>query len=351
MNTPSGTQAKRAADDAQDSTAVRTLARGGYAANGLVHVLIGVIALQIATGGQGEADQSGALGSLAAQPGGLVVLWVCAIGLFGLALWGALEAFLVAGGDSAASRWGSRLKEAAKAVVYLALGITTLRFAMGGSSDSSETSESASAQVLAAPGGVVLLVIAGLAILAVGGVFVYRGASKKFLKNVALPGGTAGRVVTGLGIAGYVAKGVVLGVLGILVIIAASWKQISYNFLFFVAGLQSVPQSLIEAASIDGAGPFKRFWTIVFPLLAPTTFFLLIVNINYAMFDTFGIIDATTQGGPARATELMVYKIYFDGFKGLDYSGAAAQSIILMFLVICLTVVQFRFIERRIHYK
>lgn len=221
VNTPSGTQAKRAADDAQDSTAVRTLARGGYAANGLVHVLIGVIALQIATGGQGEADQSGALGSLAAQPGGLVVLWVCAIGLFGLALWGALEAFLVAGGDSAASRWGSRLKEAAKAVVYLALGITTLRFALGGSSDSSETSESASAQVLAAPGGVVLLVIAGLAILAVGGVFVYRGASKKFLENVAQPGGTAGRVVTGLGIAGYIAKGVVLGVLGILVIIAA----------------------------------------------------------------------------------------------------------------------------------
>ncbi|MDY0911786.1 DUF1206 domain-containing protein [Rathayibacter festucae] len=221
MNTPSGTQAKRAADDAQDSTAVRTLARGGYAANGLVHILIGVIALQIATGGQGEADQTGALSSLAAQPGGVVVLWVCAIGLFGLALWGALEAFLVASGNSAASRWGSRLKEAAKAVVYLALGITTLRFAMGGSSDSSETSESASAQVLAAPGGVVLLVIAGLAILAVGGVFVYRGASKKFLENIAQPGGTAGRVVTGLGIAGYVAKGVVLGVLGILVIIAA----------------------------------------------------------------------------------------------------------------------------------
>jgi Domain of Unknown Function (DUF1206) len=221
VNTPSGTQAKRAADDAQDSTAVRTLARGGYAANGLVHLLIGVIALQVAQGGGGEADQSGALGQLAAQPGGTIVLWVCAIGLFGLALWGILEAFLVAGGDSAASRWGSRLKEAAKAVVYAALGVTTLRYAMGGSSDSSETSQSASAQLLAAPGGVVLLVIAGLAVLVVGGVFVYRGASKKFLENVALPGGTAGRVVTYLGIAGYVAKGIVLGALGVLLIVAA----------------------------------------------------------------------------------------------------------------------------------
>nr|WP_314257416.1 sn-glycerol-3-phosphate ABC transporter permease UgpA [uncultured Devosia sp.] len=136
----------------------------------------------------------------------------------------------------------------------------------------------------------------------------------------------------------------------ILVIIAASWKQISYNFLFFVAGLQSVPNSLIEAAAIDGAGPFKRFWTIVFPLLAPTTFFLLIVNINYAMFDTFGIIDATTQGGPAQATNTLVYKVYSDGFIGLNIGSSSAQSVVLMIIVIALTAIQFRYVERRIQY-
>ena len=136
----------------------------------------------------------------------------------------------------------------------------------------------------------------------------------------------------------------------ILVIIAASWKQISYNFLFFVAGLQSVPQSLTEAAAIDGAGPFKRFWTIVFPLLSPTTFFLLIVNINYAMFDTFGIIDATTSGGPAQATNILVYKVYADGFLGLNIGSSAAQSVVLMLIVIALTAVQFRFVERRVQY-
>ena len=136
----------------------------------------------------------------------------------------------------------------------------------------------------------------------------------------------------------------------IFVVMAASWKQISYNFLFFVAGLQSVPQSQIEAAAIDGAGPFKRFWTIVFPLLAPTTFFLLIVNINYAMFDTFGIIDATTQGGPAQATNILVYKVYTDGFLGLNIGSSSAQSVILMIIVIALTAIQFRYVERRIQY-
>lgn len=136
----------------------------------------------------------------------------------------------------------------------------------------------------------------------------------------------------------------------ILVVIAASWKQISYNFLFFVAGLQSVPQSLTEAAAIDGAGPFKRFWTIVFPLLSPTTFFLLIVNINYAMFDTFGIIDATTSGGPNQATNLLVYKVYADGFLGLNIGSSSAQSVVLMLIVIVLTAVQFRFVERRVQY-
>jgi sn-glycerol 3-phosphate transport system permease protein len=136
----------------------------------------------------------------------------------------------------------------------------------------------------------------------------------------------------------------------ILVVIAAAWKQISYNFLFFLAGLQSIPQSLIEAAAIDGASPTKRFWTIVFPLLSPTTFFLMVVNITYAMFDTFGIIHATTQGGPAQATNIMVYKVYVDGFVGLNLGSSAAQSVILMGIVIVLTVIQFRWIERRVQY-
>ena len=136
----------------------------------------------------------------------------------------------------------------------------------------------------------------------------------------------------------------------LLVIIAASWKQVSYNFLFFLAGLQSIPRSLIEAAAIDGASPLRRFWTIVFPLLSPTTFFLMVVNIVYAFFDTFGIIDAVTHGGPAKATEILVYKVYNDGFVGLDLGSSAAQSVILMIIVIGLTVVQFRYIERRVHY-
>jgi sn-glycerol 3-phosphate transport system permease protein len=136
----------------------------------------------------------------------------------------------------------------------------------------------------------------------------------------------------------------------ILVVTAAVWKQISYNFLFFLAGLQSIPKALIEAAAIDGAGPVKRFATIVFPLLSPTTFFLLVVNIVYAFFDTFGIIDASTSGGPAKATEILVYKVYADGFKGLDLGGSAAQSVVLMTIVIVLTVVQFRYVERKVQY-
>ena len=136
----------------------------------------------------------------------------------------------------------------------------------------------------------------------------------------------------------------------LLVIIAASWKQISYNFIFFLAGLQAIPRSLIEAAAIDGAGPVRRFWTVVFPLLSPTTFFLLVVNIVYAFFDTFGIIHAVTKGGPGKATEILVYKVYKDGFVGLDLGSSAAQSVILMAVVVALTVIQFRFIERRVHY-
>ena len=136
----------------------------------------------------------------------------------------------------------------------------------------------------------------------------------------------------------------------LLVVVASVWKQISYNFLFFLAGLQSIPRSLIEAAAIDGAGPGRRFWTIVFPLLSPTTFFLLVVNIVYAFFDTFGVIDATTQGGPAQATHILVYKVYYDGVKAADLGGSSAQSVILMIIVIVLTALQFRFVERRVQY-
>lgn len=136
----------------------------------------------------------------------------------------------------------------------------------------------------------------------------------------------------------------------LLVIMAAAWKQISYNFLFFLAGLQAIPKSLIEAAAIDGAGPVRRFWSIILPLLSPTTFFLLVVNVVYAFFDTFGLIHATTEGGPAGATQILVYKVYSDGFVGLDLGGSAAQSVILMTIVIALTVVQFRYVERKVAY-
>ena len=136
----------------------------------------------------------------------------------------------------------------------------------------------------------------------------------------------------------------------LLVVIASVWKQVSYNFLFFLAGLQSIPKSMIEAAAIDGAGPMRRFWTIVFPLLSPTTFFLLVVNIVYAFFDTFGVIDATTQGGPAGATQILVYKVYYDGVKAADLGGSSAQSVVLMLIVITLTAVQFRFVEKKVQY-
>ena len=136
----------------------------------------------------------------------------------------------------------------------------------------------------------------------------------------------------------------------ILVVVASVWKQISYNFLFFLAGLQSIPRSLLEAAAIDGASPFRRFWTIVFPLLSPTTFFLLVVNIVYAFFDTFGVIDATTQGGPATSTQILVYKVYYDGVKAADLGGSSAQSVILMCIVIALSVIQFRFVEKKVQY-
>jgi sn-glycerol 3-phosphate transport system permease protein len=136
----------------------------------------------------------------------------------------------------------------------------------------------------------------------------------------------------------------------LLVVMAAVWNQVSYNFLFFLAGLQSIPRSLIEAAAIDGAGPGRRFWDIVFPLLSPTGFFLLVINVLYAFFGTFGVIDALTKGGPGQATNILVYKVYNDGFRGQDLGGSSAQSVVLMIIVTVLTVVQFRYIERRVHY-
>ena len=136
----------------------------------------------------------------------------------------------------------------------------------------------------------------------------------------------------------------------LLIILAAAWKQVSYNFIFFLAGLQSIPKAVLEAAAIDGARPVRRFWTIVFPLLTPTAFFLLVVNLVYAFFDTFGVIHSLTQGGPGKATETLIYRVYTDGVMNLNLGSSAAQSVILMVLVIGLTVVQFRYVERKVHY-
>ena len=135
-----------------------------------------------------------------------------------------------------------------------------------------------------------------------------------------------------------------------LIVMASIWKQISYNFLFFLAGLQSIPKSLIEAAAMDGARPWRRFWTIEFPLLSPTTFFLLVINVVYAFFDTFAIVDAATQGGPGKDTAILVYKVYYDGFKAMDLGGSAAQSVVLMVIVVALTVIQFRYVEKKVQY-
>ena len=135
-----------------------------------------------------------------------------------------------------------------------------------------------------------------------------------------------------------------------LIVTAAVWKQLSYNFLFFLAGLQAIPKSLLEAAAIDGAQQWRRFWTIQFPLLSPITFFLLVINVVYAFFDTFAIVDASTQGGPGKDTAILVYKVYYDGFKAMDLGSSAAQSVVLMVIVVALTVIQFRFIEKRVTY-
>lgn len=136
----------------------------------------------------------------------------------------------------------------------------------------------------------------------------------------------------------------------ILVVLAAAWKQVSYNFIFFLAGLQSIPKSVLEAAAVDGAGGRQRFWRIVFPLLSPTTFFLLVVNVIYAFFDTFGVIHSLTRGGPGKSTETLIYKVFVDGVVNLDLGGSSAQSVVLLLVVIMLTAIQFRYVERRVHY-
>ena len=136
-----------------------------------------------------------------------------------------------------------------------------------------------------------------------------------------------------------------------LVVIAASWKQISYNFIFFLAGLMAVPKSIIEAAALDGAGPLKRFWRVIFPMISPTTFFLFVMNIIYAYFETFGVIHTVTSGGPARATETLVYKAWHDGFQANQFGTSSAQSVVLMFMVLCLTIIQFKYVEKKVHYK
>jgi len=160
--------------------------------------------------------------------------------------------------------------------------------------------------------------------------------------------GMLGRWLNAMGIAwDYRLNG---GQAMILVIIAAAWKQLAYNFIFFLAGLQSIPASVLEAAAIDGARPSRRFWTIIFPLLSPTTFFLLVVNLTYAFFDTFGIIHSLTNGGPAKATETLIYKVYVDGVQNLNLGSSSAQSVILMILVIGLTAIQFRAVEKKVHY-
>ncbi|MCU1475479.1 MAG: hypothetical protein JWQ64_172 [Subtercola sp.] len=227
-----GSSATKAADTARNSTALRILARLGYAVNGLLHVLIGIIAISIAASSGGgasasagssggtEADQSGALSQLASNPAGIVLLWVVVVGLFALGLWQIVQGFLVRQSD-AKKRWGKRASEFGKAVAYLVIGVTALTFALGGSKSSSSSSQSASAQLIATPGGAILLVVIGLVVFGIGVFFVVRGATKKFTKDLSVPSGATGRAVIGLGVGGYIAKGVALAVVGVLFVVAA----------------------------------------------------------------------------------------------------------------------------------
>ncbi|SDZ30941.1 DUF1206 domain-containing protein [Herbiconiux ginsengi] len=214
---------KRAVRDVSRSRIFHVLARSGFAVNGLLHILIGGIAIGIAFhGGQGgDADQTGALQGLSDTPGGLVVLWIAVVGLFALGLWEVAQVILASDPD-AKKKWGRRATEAGKAAVYVVLGSTALIFALGGSSDSSENSQSASATLLATPGGVFLLVAVGLAVVGFGIGFVSIGIRRTFRKLIHTPAGTAGRVVTVVGVVGYLSQGVALGVVGVLFVVAAA---------------------------------------------------------------------------------------------------------------------------------
>jgi hypothetical protein len=225
--------ARRTTSRLQNSRALTTLARVGFGMNGVLHILIGVIALRVAFGGGGEADQGGALGELASRPGGQALLWVIVVGLWALGVFQVLEAALVRGTDK--DDWAERVKEGGKGVAYLAVGFTAFTFARGGSSDSSDQTESLSASLLAAPGGVVLLVVLALAIVAIGGYFVAKGVRQRFRQDLVVPSGSAGRVTVAFGVVGYVAKGIALIVVGVL---------------FGVAAVQADPD---EASGLDGA--------------------------------------------------------------------------------------------------
>lgn len=213
--------ASGAARQAKDSRPLTALARVGYAVNGLLHLLIGLIAISVALGAGGEADQSGALGALAAAPTGRAILWVVAVGLAALGLWQVLQAFLVRDADKK-KQAAHIASEGGKAIAYLAVAATTFTFAKGGSSNSASGSESFSATLLGSPGGVFLLIVVGLGVLAIGGAFIYRGATKKFTSNIRVPGGTAGSAVVILGMVGYIAKGIAIAMVGILFVVAAA---------------------------------------------------------------------------------------------------------------------------------
>jgi len=216
-----GKTARKAARKAEDSTPFRTLARVGYAVNGLLHLLIGVIAIGVATGTSGaKADQSGALGQLAATPGGVFLLWTVVIGLVALGLWQVVQAFLVPAHDPKRT-WAHRVIELGKGVVYLAIAGTAVSFALGARSDAATSTQDFTASLLGAPGGILLLVLIGLLVLVIGGFFVYRGAARTFTEAITVPSGPVGAAIVGLGVFGYIAKGIALGVVGILFLVAA----------------------------------------------------------------------------------------------------------------------------------
>ncbi|MDN3497002.1 DUF1206 domain-containing protein [Planococcus sp. APC 4015] len=212
---------KATAQKAQDSTAFRVLARAGYVVLGILHILIGVISISIATGGSSDsADQGGAMAQIQQTPAGVVLLWIIVVGLAALAVWQIAEAFLERDPD-AKKKWAHRVKFIGTAVAYIAIAGTALVYALGGRSESADSSQSLSAQLLAVPAGVALLVLIGLVVVAIGVAFIVRGAQRAFKKHLALPGGTAAKGIVAFGIAGYIAKGIAVGVAGILFIVAA----------------------------------------------------------------------------------------------------------------------------------